>query len=90
MQAVTITQITPVEFEQLIESSLRKIISSQPNKDHTEQDERLTRKDIKRLYKISYPTIHSLMKQGLTFSKVGRKTLFKRSDVDKFFSQKRG
>ena len=50
-------------------------------------DERQTRKDLSEMYKLSYPTIHALMKQGLPYEKVGRKTLFRRQEVDNFFKQ---
>lgn len=53
--------------------------------------ERLTRKEIQKEYKISLSTIHKLMKTGkLSYFKVGRKTLFKRSDVESYFNKKGG
>ncbi|PTB95699.1 hypothetical protein C9994_10605 [Marivirga lumbricoides] len=53
-------------------------------------DERLTRKELKEQFKLSYPTIHNLMKSGaLPFEKVGRSTRFKRSDVEAYFSSKK-
>jgi len=52
-------------------------------------DERLTRKQICSLYKISAPTLHDRMKKGLPYEKCGRKTLFRREDVDNFFKEKR-
>lgn len=51
-------------------------------------DERLTRAAIKNKYGISYPTIHAEMKRGLPYEKVGRKTLFRRADVDAYFQKK--
>ena len=51
--------------------------------------ERLTRKEIKEQYKVCFGTIHNAMKSGkLPFNKVGRKTLFLRSDVENYFSKK--
>lgn len=48
--------------------------------------ERLTRREIKEQYKVSYGTIHNLMnKDKLPYSKVGRKTLFLRKDVESCF-----
>ena len=39
--------------------------------------ERLTRKQVSEQYKISYATLHNLMRQQrLTYEKIGRKTLF--------------
>lgn len=81
------------EFDNLIQTSVKKALSEEYQnniKSDNSDDERITRKDIKRIYKVSYPTIHSLMKQGLPFEKIGRKTLYKRSLVDKYFSQRKG
>ena len=59
---------------------LRPINSSNPN-------ERLTRKQVKEQYKISYATLHNLMRQQrLTYEKIGRKTLFKRCDLETCFN----
>lgn len=53
-------------------------------------NERITRKEISEQYKVSLTTIHHHMNNGsLPFEKVGRKTLFKRSEVEKFFSSKK-
>jgi hypothetical protein len=88
MQAVTITQITPTELEFLIENTLKKILASQTQ--NFEKDERITRAQICELYKISLPIVHKLMKQGLKYEKCGRKTLFRRANVDEFFKNKTG
>lgn len=46
--------------------------------------ERLTRKDIKEQYCISYGTIHNLMRSGrLPYEKVNRKTIFKRENIER-------
>lgn len=46
--------------------------------------ERLSRKEVKEQYRISYGTIHSLMRSGkLEYEKIGRKTIFKRESVEK-------
>jgi excisionase family DNA binding protein len=53
--------------------------------------ERLTRQQVRQQYKVSYGTIHNLMKSGkLAYEKVGRKTLFRREDVERVFSGKGG
>lgn len=53
--------------------------------------ERLTRKSIKEQYCVSYGTIHNAMKRGnLQYEKVGRKTLFKRTDVEEWIKKKGG
>jgi excisionase family DNA binding protein len=57
----------------------------------TNLHERLTRKEITKEYKVSLGTIHNAMNKGnLAYSKVGRKTLFKRIDVEKWFNKKGG
>lgn len=49
--------------------------------------ERLTRKQVSEQYKISYATLHNLMRQQrLTYEKIGRKTLYKRSDLEACFN----
>ena len=49
--------------------------------------ERLTRKQVKEQYKISYATLHNLMRQQrLAYEKIGRKTLYKRSDLEACFN----
>lgn len=52
-------------------------------------NERLTRKEVIKLYRITYPTLHKQMQQGLSYEKIGKKTLFKRSDVEHWFNSKR-
>jgi hypothetical protein len=54
----------------------------------TDKDERLTRKSVCQKYKISLPTLHQCMKNGLPFEKIGRKTLFRREELDFFFKSK--
>ena len=49
--------------------------------------ERLTRKQVREQYKISFGTLHNLMRQQrLAYEKIGRKTLFKRSDLEACFN----
>ena len=51
-----------------------------------DRDEWLTRKQVKEIYNISYPTIHKLMNEGKLASKrLGRKRLFKRTEVNRLF-----
>jgi excisionase family DNA binding protein len=85
MQAVTITQITPSELEKLIRDTLVDALGKQSRE---AKDERLTRAEVCSLYKISLPTVHECMKKGLPFEKVGRKTLFRREEVDNYFRNK--
>lgn len=59
---------------------------SKPTKN---QHERLTRKEVSEQYKICLATIHNLMKGGkLAYEKLGKKTLFKRTDVEAYFQSK--
>lgn len=52
--------------------------------------ERLSRKQIVSEYGISLTTVHNLMKSGqLSYEKVGRRTLFRRQDVEACFSGKK-
>ena len=56
----------------------------------TNFNERITRKQLSKEKNISLGTIHNLMKEdNLPFEKIGRKTLFKREDVERFFSNKK-
>ena len=49
-------------------------------------DNRLTREEVSHIYKISLPTVHKMMKQGLPYQKIGRKTIFRKEDIEKFIS----
>jgi excisionase family DNA binding protein len=55
----------------------------------TPQNHTLTRFEVTAEYKFSLPTLHSLMKKGLPFHKVGKKTLFKREDLETYLSENR-
>lgn len=69
-----------------LEKQLQESLPSQPN-----PNERLTRKQLTAEYNVSLGTIHNLMKKGLLiYEKVGRKTLFRREDVERCFKSKRG
>ena len=91
MKAIQLTEISPEELAQLIEESTKKALEKLSDSQPTfNPSERLTRKQVSEEYKVSFPTIHSLMRQRrLIYEKVGRKTLFKRSEVEKAFSQNR-
>jgi hypothetical protein len=76
-----------IEIKQILADLSKKIASekSEPNNPH----ERLTRADIKKQYKVSFGTIHNAMKAGkLAYDKVGRKTLFKRVEVENWINKK--
>jgi len=83
------TTLSLDDIRELFRSELKTLLSNLDNKPVLNSDERLTRKQVCALYKISYPTLHSCMSLGLAYEKIGRKTLFNRSEVDQFF-KKRG
>ena len=64
MQAVTITQITPPELETLIENSIKKVLSLQPQTQQAEVDELLTVQDTAKFLSLSVPTIYALISKG--------------------------
>ena len=73
-----------------IEDKISKLIAlaeANLKPSETSENERLTRKDVGRIYKISMGTLHKLMRNGLEFHKVGRKTLFKRGTCESYFMQ---
>ncbi|AHM60271.1 hypothetical protein D770_10070 [Flammeovirgaceae bacterium 311] len=88
------TSLTAPELRAMLKEELAKYFHENPlsvkvknQNDH----ERLTRKQVCDEYKISLGTIHNLMKRGkLSYDKVGRKTLFKREDVERCINRKRG
>lgn len=54
-------------------------------------NERITRKQLSKEKNISLGTIHNLMKRGeLPYEKIGRKTLFRREDLENCFRNKKG
>ncbi|GAA5043034.1 hypothetical protein GCM10011506_46080 [Marivirga lumbricoides] len=74
------------ELEALIQG-----LQKRDNSDSAKIDphERLTRADIKKQYKVSFGTIHNAMNSDkLLYDKVGRKTLYKRSDVENWINKK--
>ena len=94
MENVLLTPIRLNELESLIHNSVQKAFSEQNTLLRANQKinpyERLTRKDITKEYRISLGTIHNAMNKGtLTYEKVGRKTLFKRTDVENLFNNKK-
>lgn len=53
-------------------------------------EERLTRAEVSKQFKISLPTIHKLMlEDNMPFEKIGSNTRFKRADIEAYFSSKR-
>jgi len=82
---------TPQAIELLIREvrELKQIIEEHQKAKPINPLERITRKQLKEEYKIGYATIHNLMRKGrLPYDKVGRKTLFKRVDVEDCINNK--
>ena len=79
------------EFQELIINSVNACLKHNPVVYFSpKSDERLTRREIRERYKISYPTIHKLMKEGMPFEKIGRKTVFRAEDIDKYITERKG
>lgn len=71
-----------------LDDKISKLIAlSEANLKPSPGDEWLTRNDLCSIFKISKGTLHKLMRNGLEFHKVGRKTLFKRGTCDSYFNQ---
>ena len=95
MTDVLLTPIRLNELESLIHNSVQRAFSEQTTLLRAEQKinpyERLTRKDISKEYRVCYGTIHNAMNKGkLPYEKVGRKTLYKRTDVEHWLKKKGG
>ena len=86
--------ISESELRTMLKEELTKYFQENPLsvKVKTQNEhERLTRKQVCEEYKISLGTVHNLMKRGkLAYDKIGRKTLFKREDVERCINRKRG
>lgn len=87
---MVIIQVTGDELRALIQNAVERAISEMPAPKTTNPSERLTPAQVCAEYKICKGTLHKLCNTGkLAFEKVGRKTLFQRSDVDDCFSSGR-
>jgi excisionase family DNA binding protein len=98
MKRVIVTEFTETELQQLIEQSVRNVLSQELQKlgntvlSATPFSETyLTRKQVKNLIGISYPTISKLTKSGTLKGKaLGGVYRYKESDIRKYFSDTRG
>lgn len=73
-----------------IEELLKGLSHKEDEKHPSSEHERLTRTELCQKFKISLGTVHNLMKSGgLPYEKIGRKTLFKLTDVEEFFSSRK-
>lgn len=77
------------KVERLLVDLNQKIDNSKS--EHVNPNERITRKQLSKEKNISLGTIHNLMKRGeLPYEKIGRKTLFRREDLENCFRNKKG
>lgn len=91
-QQVVFIPVPLSEFENRMEERFIKAFSK-ASKIHLEiadgeKEDWLTIAQLAAKWQCSKPTIHKQMKLGLPFEKLGRKTLFRRGDVDNYFKQK--
>jgi excisionase family DNA binding protein len=93
MQTVTITQITPPELEVLIESTLKKILSSKTVTDKPAEADRWLNLDELCQYhpdKPSKPTVYGWVQAGsIPVHKGGKKLRFLKSEIDSWLLQGR-
>lgn len=93
MQAVTITQITPTELENIIEGSLRKILGSTIQQPKQEQPNQWLNIDDLCQYipdKPSKATVYGWVHENkIPVHKGGKKLRFLRSEIDTWLKQGR-
>jgi len=78
-EAVTLLFLEINKLQQLV-------LEVQSTQNPINPHERLTRKEVTQEYKICYATVHNLINQGrLRYEKIGRKTLFRREDLEECF-----
>jgi len=80
--------VSPQEFQSLIIDAVNYAIASNKERQHPRISgkEKLTRKELCERYKISYGTLHKLMRDGaFAFVKFNRKTLFDADQVEAYF-----
>ena len=94
MNNLFLTTLTIPELREVFREELEKCYQTKQEakqNQHVNLFERLTRQQVRQQYKVSYGTIHNLMRSGkLPYEKIGRKTLFRREDVERVFSGKGG
>jgi excisionase family DNA binding protein len=92
MQAVTITQITPPELEQLIECSIRKVLGSQKVEPPAETERWFDLNELCTYIpdKPSKPTVYGWVNAGsIPVHKGGKKLRFLKSEIDSWLKQGR-
>lgn len=83
MQAITITQITPLELEFLIENSINKVLSFQKKSQAIEQPDQLfSIQEASDFLSLSVPTIYSKVSKGeLPVMKRSKRLYFSRLEL---------
>jgi excisionase family DNA binding protein len=92
MQAVTITQITALELETLIENSIKKVLSTQQAEQPTETDRWFDLNELCIYHpdKPSKPTVYGWVNAGtVPVHKGGKKLRFLKSEIDNWLRQGR-
>jgi excisionase family DNA binding protein len=90
MQAVTITQITALELETLIENSIKKVLSTQQAEQPTEPDRWFDLNELCIYHpdKPSKPTVYGWVNAGtVPVHKGGKKLRFLKSEIDNWLRQ---
>lgn len=90
MQAVTITQITALELETLIENSIRKVLSTQQAEQPTETDRWFDLNELCNYHpdKPSKPTVYGwVYASSIPVHKGGKKLRFLKSEIDNWLRQ---
>lgn len=92
MQAVTITQITAPEFQELIESSLQKILTSKAREPQPETNQWFDLSELCEYHpdKPSKPTVYGWISQNkIPHHKGAKKLRFLKSEIDTWLKQGR-
>jgi excisionase family DNA binding protein len=94
MKKLIATEITEADLQHLIEESIRKVLYQELQKLNIStvaspsSETYLSRKEIIELIGLSYPTVIKLTRNGILKGKrVGRVYRYKKSDVQRYFSQ---
>lgn len=91
MQAVTITQITPLELESLIENSIKKVLSTQKTEQPT-TDQWFDLNELRNYHpdKPRPATVYGWVFAGkIPVNKGGKKLRFLKSEIDEWLKQGR-
>jgi excisionase family DNA binding protein len=90
MSSIQFIQVSPTELANLINEgikehlhdTIKELLEQQPN-----QKELMTRQETKKYFNVSLVTLHSWVNKGIIKKyKVGNKTFFKRSELEKVVS----